>query len=501
LCANQRSRDSRVIRRILIAILVLVAVVFVVRLGMAAREFDTVIANAAFEEARGNHTKLRAFLRRMPKGGDLHTHLSGAVYAERFIAWAAQENLCADPANTLLSKPQCGPGDIPAADAMKDQKLYDQLVNAFSTRAFVPIVAVPTDHDKFFQAFDKFGAASGSRFVDMILDQLRDYHNENVQYVEFMVSFWCANDHDKFLKAMANQPDDAGRLAALKANGLDECAAAKRADLLASIEKVRAQLACDPQRTRPGCGVTFRFIAQLLRNTTPDDVFLQVALAAALIRAEPQVVALNLVQAEDDLIARRDYTRHMEIVKFLASDVKVSLHAGELWLGFVPPPDLTFHIRQAIEIANARRIGHGVALAFEHDMDGLLAEMRQRPVTVEINLSSNAIILGVHGKNHPLATYLAAGVPVVISTDDAGVSRINMTNEYFRAVDDQGLDYRTLKAIARNALIYSFLDEAEKKSELERFDWSYSEFERSVAHQQPALQKALALMKAAVTPF
>ena len=102
--------------------------------------------------------------------------------------------------------------------------------------------------------------------------------------------------------------------------------------------------------------------------------------------------------------------------------MKVSLHAGELWLGFVPPPDLTFHIRQAIEIANARRIGHGVDLAFEHDMEGLLAEMRRRPVAVEINLSSNAIILGVNGKNHPLATYLAAGVPVVISTDDAGVS-------------------------------------------------------------------------------
>jgi adenosine deaminase len=487
------------IRRILIAILVVVAVAFVARLAMVVRESDTVIANAAFEDARGNHTKLRSFLRQMPKGGDLHTHLSGAVYAERFIAWAAQEQLCTNPALTLLSKPQCGPGDISAADAMHDQKLYDQLVNAFSTRAFVPTVAVPTDHDKFFAAFDKFGAVTGSRFVDMILDQLRQYHAENVQYVEFMVSFSCWGDRDKFVKAMAGQPDDSGRLAALRANGLDDCVKARRADLLAAMDKIKAQLACDPERTRPGCGATFRFIAQLLRNTTPDEVFMQVAIAAELIRTEPLIVALNLVQAEDDLIARRDYTRHMEIVKFLAHDVKVSLHAGELWLGFVPPPDLTFHIRQAIEIANALRIGHGVDLAFEHDMDGLLAEMRRRPVAVEINLSSNAIILGVQGKNHPLATYLAAGVPVVISTDDAGVSRINMTNEYFRAAFDQGLDYRTLKAIARNALIYSFLDEADKKSELERFDRRFAAFERSLARQQTGLQKALTLAKAAVT--
>ena len=58
---------------------------------------------------------------------------------------------------------------------------------------------------------------------------------------------------------------------------------------------------------------------------------------AALIRAEPQVVALNLVQSEDNLVARRDYTRHMQIVAFLAKDVPVALHAGELWLGYVPP--------------------------------------------------------------------------------------------------------------------------------------------------------------------
>lgn len=487
------------IRRMLYAIILLAAAVFVVRVAVVARDFNTVVTNASFEAARDNHTGLRAFLHRMPKGGDLHTHLSGAVYAERFIAWAAEQNFCADPANVLLSKSHCDlPADVPVADAMHDQHLYDQLVNAFSTRSFVPTVAVPTDHDKFFDAFGKFAEGSGSRFVDMMLDQLRNYHSENVQYVEFMVSFSCWDDRAKFVSAMAGQTDDAGRLATLQANGLDECVAAKRDDLIAASEKIRNDLACDPQRTRPGCAVSFRYIAQILRNSTPDEVFLQTAIAAALIRAEPQVVALNLVQAEDNLVARRDYTRHMEIVAFLARDVKVSLHAGELWLGYVPPPDLTFHIRQAIEIGNARRIGHGVDLAFEHDMEGLLAEMRRRPVAVEINLSSNAIILGVHGKDHPLATYMAAGVPVVISTDDAGVSRINMTNEYFRAVHNQGLDYPTLKAIARNALIYSFLDEDQKRSELERFDQSYIDFERSVARRCSFGQKAAALLKATV---
>jgi adenosine deaminase len=397
-------------RRVLVAVILLLAAIIGLRVALVARDFDTVVAAAAFETARDNHTELRAFLRRMPKGGDLHTHLSGGVYAERFIAWGAQEHLCADLAHFLLSKPQCDqPGDVPVADALNNQDLHDRLVNAFSTRAFVPTPAVPTDHDKFFAAFGKFAAASGAHFVEMTIDQLKEYHSENVQYVEFMTSFYCPDDHDRFIKVMAEQQDDAARLAALQANGLDGCVTAKRNELAAAIDKIRSELACDLQRTRPGCGVTFRFIAQIARNSPVDDVFLQTAIAAALIRAEPRVVALNYVQSEDNLVARRDYTRHMQIVAFLAKDVPVALHAGELWLGYVPPPDLTFHIRQAVEIANARRIGHGVALAFEHDMDGLLAEMRARPVAVEINLSSNDIILGVRGNAADLPRGRRAG--------------------------------------------------------------------------------------------
>src|SRR5262249_19087197 len=217
------------------------------------------------------------------------------------------------------------------------------------------------------------------------------------------------------------------------------------------------------------------------------------AIAAALIRAEPRMVALNFVGPEDSLVARRVYTRHMQIIRFLANDVPVALHAGELWLGLVPPPDLTLHIREAIEIAGPRRLGHGAARAFEGDMEGLIAERRARPVVVEVTLPSTDLILGVRGKDHPLPAYLAAGVPVVLSSDDAGISRIDLTNEYMRAARDYGLAYRMLKAIARNALIYSFLDAAQKRDELARFDRSCAEFQRSVASRQTPLQTAVLL--------
>lgn len=472
----------------------------VLRLAVLAGEFDTVITAAAFEAARDDRTALRAFLHRMPKGGDLHTHLSGAVYAERFIAWAAQQELCVDLRNFVLAKPQCDrAGAVPVSDAMRDQALYNRMVDAFSMRWFLPTPAVPTGHDEFFAAFEKFGTVSGSQFVDMTVDQLKLYDSQNVQYVEFMVSSWCPNDRERFVKAVSETTDDASKLAALEASGFGDCVAATRNGVTASIGKITTALACDARNAQPGCGVAFRYILQINRNNSPDEVFVQTAIAAALIRADPRIVALNFVGPEDNFVARRDYTRHMQIIRFLANDVPVALHAGELWLGLVPPPDLTFHIREAIEIAGARRIGHGVTLAFERDMEDLLAEMRARPVVVEINLTSNDLILGVRGKDHPLPAYLAAGVPVVLSSDDAGISRIDLTNEYVRAARDYGLGYRMLKAIARNALIYAFLGEGQKRDELKRFDRACAEFERSVAARQTPLQNAVTLLKAAVT--
>ncbi len=492
----------RGILAVVFAVIALVALVVVLRVAIVAGEFDAAVTAESFKAARDDRTALRAFLIRMPKGGDLHTHLSGSVYAEHFIAWAAVRELCVDIANIVLAKlaRERTPGAVPIADAMRNQKLYDRLVNAFSMRAFLPTPAVPTGHDEFFATFDKFNAASSGHFVDMAVDQLRQYDSENVQYVEFMVSFGCPNERETFRAAIRGKTKDAERLAALQASGLSECVAARRSDLALNLAGIKTGLGCDADAASAGCGVTFRLIAQILRDIPLDDVFIQTAIAAALIRAEPQVVALNFVQPEDDLVARRDYSRHMDLIRFLASDVPVALHAGELWLGLVPPQDLTFHIRAAIEIAHARRIGHGVALAFEHDMAGLLAEMRKRPVAVEINLTSNDVILGVRGKDHPLPAYLAAGVPVVLSSDDAGVSRITLSNEYFRAARDYGPGYRELKAIARNALVYSFLDEGQKRRELERFERSSVEFERSEANRQSGARKAMALIKAALAP-
>jgi adenosine deaminase len=175
--------------------------------------------------------------------------------------------------------------------------------------------------------------------------------------------------------------------------------------------------------------------------------------------ADPRFVGLNIVMPEDAWLARRDYALHMAMIRFLAAKyprVKLTLHAGEVMLGQVPPADLRDHIAQAIA-AGARRIGHGTGIAFEDKAEDTMARMAREGIAVEVNLTSNAVILGVKGAEHPLRLYRAHGVPVVLSTDDEGVLRTDMTNEYVRAVREQGLTYGELKQIARAGLAYSFV--------------------------------------------
>ena len=175
---------------------------------------------------------------------------------------------------------------------------------------------------------------------------------------------------------------------------------------------------------------------------------------------EPGFVGINFVMPEDGFVSMRDYTLHMQMLDYLHSlypRVPISLHAGELASGLVPPEGLRFHIRQAVELGHAQRIGHGVDIMEEDNAPQLLSELAENHVMVEINLSSNEGILGVKGDDHPFPLYRLNHVPVALSTDDEGVSRIDLTHEYVRAAIDYNLTYQDLKQLARTGMEHDFL--------------------------------------------
>jgi hypothetical protein len=68
-----------------------------------------------------------------------------------------------------------------------------------------------------------------------------------------------------------------------------------------------------------------------------------------------------------------------------------------------------------------------------------------------------------------LATYLQYGVPVALATDDEGVSRSEISNEYLKAAENHGLGYSQLKRMARTSLQYAFLSGASLWADAEKF--------------------------------
>ena len=226
-------------------------------------------------------------------------------------------------------------------------------------------------------------------------------------------------------------------------------------------------LHCGVPAADPGCQVVQRYIAQVSRGKPKEVVFAQILtgflLAGAdpkLVAPNPHVVGLNLVMAEDWYVPMRDFALHMRMLNYLHErypQVHIALHAGELVEGLVPPKDLQFHVRDSVETGHAERIGHGVDVMNESRPFELLQEMAERNVMVEICLTSNDVILGVRGPQHPLSEYIRAGVPVALATDDEGVSRSDMTHEYLKGAEEQNLSYLQLKKMARTSLEHAFI--------------------------------------------
>jgi adenosine deaminase len=412
---------------------------------------------------RQNPSLLLPFLREMPKGGDLHNHLGGASYAESWIDYGAQDNLCVDRTSSNLLPPPCDASCAkytakPAVScAYGDHVLYNQLVDAWSMRNWNR--AEDSGHDHFFATFDKFNLASLNSVGSQLAEEASRAGADRLQYVELMHT--ADGMQSAQLGAKLGWDDDFGKMREqLLAGGLKDVVASTREALDRNLAKQQQILHCGAREADPGCRVTMRFLYQVLRGLPREMVFAQILLGFELAQADQRFVGLNLVMPEDWYVPMHDFDLHMRMLDYLHGlypKVHLTLHAGELAMGLVPPEGLSFHIRESVEKGHAERIGHGVDVMNERDALGLLKEMAQRKIAVEICLTSNDVILGVEGANHPLPEYLAHGVPVALATDDQGVSRSDMTHEYLRAEETYNFSYTDLKRMARQSLEHSFL--------------------------------------------
>lgn len=434
--------------------------------------------------------KLNLFFTRMPKGGDLHNHYTGSLYAETYLDWVAKRDWRINPCTLKIVKQQEG-GDcasLTVAQLTSNNTLYRKLLGVWSDMDFHNhFHDQPPPDSNFFNTFGYFGPVS-NEYMSAGLDILkRRAIDENVSYIETMLTTVPVKSADYFSQA------DADRLnSALRAAGSDEEVAGLLGQIAAELGgngKFNAAIdgfVATVDALHQGIdddAFTMRFQTYATRVTEPLQVFMNLYAGFIASAKSPLIVGVNIVAPENNGVALSDYTLHMRMFGFLHGRypaVHRALHAGELTLGLVEPKELQFHIRQAVEIAHAQRIGHGIDIPYERNSPGLLAELRQR-AAIEINLTSNQFILGVAKNEHPYLLYSSYGVPLVISTDDSGVSRNNLSNEYMLLASRYHPSYPRIKEYVYNSIKYSFLSEPDKLAANRLLDRKFSEFEREMA--------------------
>ncbi|MBC7747338.1 MAG: adenosine deaminase, partial [Methylotenera sp.] len=339
----------------------------------------------------------------------------------------------------------------------------------------------------FFESFMKFEPAIKGNFGQGLLELKNRAISENVSYIETQLStiptVLDTDDLTKFnsrLRKLALAKDEKAILTTL--DSVYSSLLKKEAESYAKdfntnfVTKLHKDLKIDDKQ------FTMRYQNFVLRFMEPVDLFKNLVIAFISADGSPLIAGVNIVSPEDGATSMKDYWLHMLMFKYCHSRypaVKYAMHAGELTLGLVQPEELTWHISAAVYTAGANRIGHGVDLAYEKDSYDLLRYMAKKSIPIEINLVSNEFILKVKDSRHPLTLYKEFGVPIVISTDDAGILRTNMTEQYvLLAKRYKNVSYTDIKQYVYNSLHYSFIkDEGVKKQLLKDLDFRFKTFE------------------------
>ncbi len=412
-----------------------------------------------FNQIKQDPNALYAFFKTMPKGGELHYHLAGGAYPETMLMIAAQSDYCLDQNTLAISKDSSRCDGVKSKDIINQPELYSKIVRDWSLKDFIP--GEESGHDHFFKGFMKYMPIVFDFRPQLIADIIQRAASQNEQYLEIMDIPDNANSLS-FGSLITNSKSNDDKRQLLLAN--KDFQNNVNTTILESdrmLDQAYKELGCTSNPQPEACKVQVKLLYYVLREQPLDNVFAQSLNAfEAVSRSKNNLIGVNLVQPEDGIISLRNYRQQMEVFKYLHQiypDVKISLHAGELAPEGVVPAELGFHIHDAVFTANASRIGHGVDIAYENDSDTTLKYMADHNIPVEINLISNQKILNIAGKDHPLNYYLSHQVPVVLSTDDEGVLRTDLTRQYVEATLGHGLDYQRLKEINRNTLTYAFL--------------------------------------------
>lgn len=420
-----------------------------------------------FDDIRngGNAEDLYRLLYYMPKGADLHNHLSGSVFSEALFDMALAEAARGYEYYTKVRIENCrgyGGNEFGLQpyylmfrnisqhefagldDCEKGEYKRFRDLDAEEREAWMDSIRLDKTHegrDEFFQThWQRLNALYFNPWIqaESMIWNMQAFAEEGVSYVELQVAGGGMQNGDGSFMLATEVVD---------------------------ILRQRLQ-----QKDATATGVTTRFQAALLRFTPNAEDDLK-RLYKLVHDNSDLFVAVNMVGREDnDKGYPRRFLSTMRELRSQYSGVRLAIHAGEV----DEPND---HVRDTL-LLGAERIGHGVNLITDDDMMRL---MRFGPYLVEINLISNLLLDYIEDYDtHPFPEYLRTGIPVALSTDDRGMWDSTMTDEFYVAVTEFSLSWEEVKTLSRNSLKHAFVQAEIKNKLLQSFDDQIAKYERAV---------------------
>ena len=155
----------------------------------------------SFETKEPNIAMLNLFFTQMPKGGDLHHHYSGSLYAETYLEWVKNKNWLIDTCSFKIVKTKSNASckQISVDELIANDTLYRQLLTLWSDKDFNNHShdQLPPDSN-FFNTFIYFSPIS-DQYMDIGLNLIKERAlSENVSYIESMLARVGVNSTEFF---------------------------------------------------------------------------------------------------------------------------------------------------------------------------------------------------------------------------------------------------------------------------------------------------------------
>jgi adenosine deaminase len=431
--------------------------------------------NHYFQRIRENSEELLEFFKKMPKGADIHHHALGALRPVDILKKATEMGLWIDVQNGQLYT-EANHDSVPVAQILSNDQLTQSCLNKWSILGY----DCKDDAGKyFFDVFFKISPVFNGNetyWLNKILDEAA---TESLLYIETLIEcpdiskkiYEIAENFESDIDENATEADFKDLFSYLTVNGLED------------LKNETINL-CDSWIESVSDHQTLlRFQLYTVRNLSPKSVLAQLILSFSAAANSDNIVGVNLVAPEYDEFSLRYYSLHMRVCRWLSTifpNVNLALHAGELTDKLVESEHLKFHIYEAISIAGAKRIGHGVDLMTESGRNFIFDMMSEKPVPIEILPDSNEFILAVSGEEHPFESYHRSKVPIVVASDDPGVLNSSLAAQYKKlAIDFPYLSYSDFKEFVFNSIRYSFLAPEIKEQFLLKLEHQFVDFEQS----------------------